>query len=88
MVVGLKDLGESVTVEVRASHEALISLLRSQKETIIRHLEVKDVRTNILIDPNAAGTQERRDGKESKRRLVQAVSQNEGAFGTFLETFA
>jgi hypothetical protein len=88
VVLGLRDLGRTVTVEVRASHQGLISLLQSQKDAIIRHLEGKDVRTNIFIDPNASGTPERRDGRESKRRVLKAIRHDDTVFGTFLETFA
>jgi hypothetical protein len=88
VVLGLRDLGRTVTVEVKASHQGLISLLQSQKDAIIRHLDSKDVRTNIFIDPNASGTPERRDGRESKRRVLKAIRHSDKVFGTFLETFA
>jgi hypothetical protein len=88
VVVGLKDLGQTVAVEVKASHQGLINLLESQKDAIIKHLEGKDVKTNVLIDPNASGTPERHDRRESRRRMLMARHQDREVFGTFLDTFA
>jgi hypothetical protein len=88
VVVGLKDLGQSVAVEVRASHQGLINLLQSQKESIVRHLEGKDVRTSFLIDPNASRTPDRRDRRETKRHVFTTARRSDKVFGTFLDTFA
>jgi hypothetical protein len=88
VVVGLKDFGQTVAVEVRASHQGLISLLQSQKEAIIKHLEGKEVRTNIMIDPNASGTPERRDRREGKKRAFINAPQGDEVFGRFFDTFA
>jgi hypothetical protein len=88
VVVGLKDFGQTVAVEVRASHQGLINLFQSQKDAIIRHLEGKEVRTNIVIDPNASGTPERRDRREGKRRIFTSAPQGDEVFGTFFYTFA
>ena len=74
LVIGMKDLGQTVTVEVRASHDATVSLLQSQRDTIIRHLEGKDVHANILIDPNASGTPERRDRRDAGKQRTFPIS--------------
>jgi hypothetical protein len=86
LVLGMKDLGQTVTVEVRASHDATVNLLQSQRDTIIRHLEGKDVHTNIVIDPNASGTPEKRDRRDMKkqRTFPSAPKEDEG-FGELLE---
>ena len=68
LVLGLKDLGQTVTVEVRASNQGMINLLQSQRDVIISHLEGKDISANIVIDPNASGTPEKRDRRETRQR--------------------
>ena len=89
VVLGLKDLGPSVTVEVRASDQGIINLLQSQKESILRNLEGKDVHANIFIDPNASGTPDKRDRRETgKQRTFQSTPTVEAGFGEFLDVFA
>ena len=61
LVLGLKDLGGSVTVEVKASNQGMIDLLQSQRDVIISRLESKDIYADLVIDPNASGTPEKRD---------------------------
>ena len=63
LVLGLKDLGQTVTVEVRGSNQGMINLLQSQRDVIISHLEGKDISANIVIDPNASGTPRREIGE-------------------------
>lgn len=87
LVLGLKDLGQSVTVEVRASNQGMINLLESQRDVIVKHLEGKDIHTNIVIDPNASATPEKRERREARQaRFPKAPVQDE-EFGTFLESF-
>jgi len=89
VVLGLKDLGPTVTVEVKASDQGIISLLQSQKDSIIRNLEGKDVHANIYIDPNASGTPDKRDRRETgKQRTFQPAPQGDAGFGEFLDVFA
>jgi len=87
LVLGLKDLGQSVTVEVRASNQSMINLLTSQRDAIVRHLEGKDIHANIVIDPNASETPERREKREARQARAAANPGQDGdeAFGTFLE---
>jgi hypothetical protein len=86
LVLGMKDLGQTVTVEVRASHDATVSLLQSQRDTIIRHLEGKDVHTNIVIDPNASGTPEKRDRRDTqKQRTFPSAPKEDEGFGELLD---
>jgi hypothetical protein len=88
VVLGLKDLGPSVTVEVRASDQGIVNLLQSQKDSIIRNLEGKDVHANIFIDPNASGTPDKRDrGETGKQRTFQSTPEVDEGFGEFLDVF-
>ena len=89
VVLGMKDLGQTVSVEVKASQDGIVSLLQSQKDTIVRHLEGKDVHAQIVIDPNASGTPEKRERKETgKQRTFRPAQAADAGFGEFLEVFA
>ncbi len=88
LVLGLKDLGQTVTVEIRGSNQGMINLLQSQRDVIISHLEGKDISANIIIDPNASGTPERRDRRETKQRTFAARGKVGGGFDGILEIFA
>jgi hypothetical protein len=86
LVLGMKDLGQTVTVEVRASHDAITSLLQSQKDTIIRNLEGKDVHANVVIDPNSSNTYEGKDRRDTEHQRTFPFAQKEDeGFGEVLE---
>ncbi|OPY67141.1 MAG: hypothetical protein A4E57_02443 [Syntrophorhabdaceae bacterium PtaU1.Bin034] len=90
LVLGLKDLGQSISVEVKASHQGIVTLLESEKAAIMRHLEGKDIHANILVDPNASGTWEKRDrreSRESRQRLLASRLPEETDFSELLEVF-
>jgi hypothetical protein len=88
VVVAMKDLGGAIAVEVKASHQGLVSLLQAQKDAIVRHLEGKDLRTNIYIDPNASGTPDRRQQRDARRGPFEQSRRDAAAAGTFPEMFA
>jgi hypothetical protein len=88
LVLGLKDLGQTVTVEVRGSSQGMINLLQSQRDVIISHLEGKDISANIVIDPNASGTPEKRDRREMRQRTSGPRGKSGGGFDGLLEIFA
>ena len=88
LVLGLKDLGQTVTVEVKGSNQGMINLLQSQRDVIISHLEGKDISANIIIDPNASGTSEKRERREMRQRTSAARAKVGGGFDGLLEIFA
>jgi hypothetical protein len=89
LVLGLKDLGQTVTVDVRASNQGMINLLQSQRDVIIRHLEGKDISANIVIDPHASGTPGKRDRRETKQGTLAARGKKGATgFNGLLEIFA
>jgi hypothetical protein len=85
LVLGLKDLGRSVTVEVKASNQGMIDLLQSQRDVIISRLEGKDIYADLVIDPNASGTPEKRDRRETGQSMPGPGKQTGEGFRTFLE---
>jgi len=88
LVLGLKDLGHTVTVEIRGSNQGMINLLQSQRDVIISHLEGKDISANIVIDPNASGTPEKQERRETRQRTSAARAKVSGGFDGLLEVFA
>ena len=67
-----------------------MNLLQSQKDSIIKSLEGKDVHANIFIDPNASETlrDKRERGETGKQRTFQSTPQVDEGFGEFLDVFA
>ncbi len=89
VVLGLKDLGQTISVEVKASHQAIIGLLESQKDVITKHLEAKDVHTNIFIDPDSSAKQDQKDRREGKQQLRTSRSRNDAeGFAEVLEVLS
>jgi hypothetical protein len=88
LVLGLKDLGHTVTVEIRGSNQGMINLLQSQRDVIISHLEGKDISANIVIDPNASGTPEKQERRGTRQRTSAARAKVSGGFDGLLEVFA
>ena len=88
LVLGLKDLGSSVTVEVKASNQGMIDLLQSQRDVIVSRLEGKDINANLIIDPNASGTPEKRDKREAGQRTPGRGKQTGDGFRAFLDAIA
>ncbi len=86
LILGMKDLGQTVSVEVRASHDAITSLLQSQKDMIIKNLEGKDIHANVTIDPNSSNTYEGKDRRDTERQRAFAFAHKEDeGFGEVLE---
>jgi hypothetical protein len=88
VILGLKDLGKSISVEVRASNQGLANLLQSQKEAIMRHLQNRDVRTSIFVDPYTSGNPERRERRDQRQGSPSSPQKNPEKFGRILEIIA
>ncbi len=87
LLVGLKNEGQKVIVDVKSSNEGMINVLQNQKDTISRNLEEKHVYTSIFIDPEADGGFERRESRQNGRRDEQD-SISKANFGEYLEASA
>jgi|GEM_PF-6190797 len=87
LLVGLKNDGQRVTVDIRTTNEGVINLLQTQKDDIARNLEEKNVFTNIFVDPDGDGSFERREERrENQRNSKETAKQKD--FIEFLETVA
>ncbi len=85
LLVGLKNDGQRVTVDIRTTNEGVINLLQTQKDDIARNLEEKNVFTNIFVDPDGDGSFERREARrENQRNSKETAKQKD--FIEFLET--
>jgi hypothetical protein len=86
VLVGLRDEGSRVTVEVRTANENTMNFLQSQKEELVKSLENKNILTTIHvdIDQDAQGQrqqrQQRRDGGDDTGEKQD--------FGAFFEALA
>jgi hypothetical protein len=86
LLVGLKNEGQKVMVDIKASNEGVTNILQTQKDVISRNLEEKRVYTNIYVDPDANGSFERRESRREDRQNRQDSGKTN--FIEFLETSA
>ncbi len=86
VLVGLRDEGSSVTVEVRGASESTMNFLQSQKEDITRSLENRNIQTTIHvdIDQDAEGRRQQRQHRDAGEN--ETVEQQD--FGSFFEALA
>jgi len=86
VLVGLRDQGSSVTVEVKTSSESTMNFLQSQKEDIARTLENKNIQTTIHVDIDQ-DAQEKRQQRQ-RREAGESETADQQDFGTFFEALA
>jgi hypothetical protein len=86
LLVGFKEHGQRVTVEVKTTNEGMGNFLQSQKEEISRQLEGKHIYANIYVDIQNENREKReqRDSKHKKR----SDEQEKQDFVGFLEAMA
>jgi hypothetical protein len=67
LLVGLRHEGQKVIVDVKASNDGLVNLLQAHKDDIARHLEDKNIFTNIFVQPDGERNFERQNQREDKK---------------------
>jgi len=67
LLVGLKQEGQKVIVEVKASNDGLVNLIQAHKDDIARHLEDKNIFTSIFVQPDGEKNSERQNQRENKK---------------------
>jgi hypothetical protein len=87
VLLGLRDGGQRVVVEIKSASEGIMALLQSQKEEIGRHLESRNIQATIFIDPNSEGNDPRKQNKRQSRRQSGQDRKQQG-FIEFLEGLA
>ena len=71
LLVGLRDEGQRIAVELRSPNQGLMSLLQTNKETIVRNLEGKNINTTIWVDPINREDLSGRERREERRDAQQ-----------------
>ncbi|MGD0236852.1 MAG: hypothetical protein ABSC55_20260 [Syntrophorhabdales bacterium] len=66
LLVGLRDQAGKIVVQVRSADEHMVSLLESQKDAIVRHLEAKQISSSISVSP-IEGDGAKRQGREQPK---------------------
>jgi len=67
LLVGLKHEGQKVIVDVKASNDSLANLVQSHKDDIARHLEDKNIFTNIFVQPDGEKNFQRQNRKDQNK---------------------
>jgi hypothetical protein len=67
LLVGLKQEGQKVIVDVKASNDGLVNLIQAHKDDIARHLEDKNIFTSIFVQPDGEKNSERQNERENKK---------------------
>jgi hypothetical protein len=68
LLVGLRDQAGKIVVQVRSADEHMVSLLESQKDAIVRHLEAKQISSSISISPIEEDLT-KRQGREQPKNM-------------------
>jgi 3-deoxy-D-arabino-heptulosonate 7-phosphate (DAHP) synthase len=88
LLVGLKDQGNIITVEVRTTNETMGNFLLSQKEEIAKQLEGKNVYTNIYVDVQNENSQKREQKEQKEQKKVNHEEKAKNDFDAFIEAVA
>ena len=86
LLVGLKEDGGRVTVELRSANENMMNLLQSQKEDITKNLEAKNIHASIHVDLDQDGSG--RHGRKNDSGNRDDEEQDGQDFSSFIEALS
>jgi hypothetical protein len=86
VLVGLRDEGSRVTVEVKTANENTMNFLQSQKEELVKSLESKNILTTIHVDIDQ-DAQGQRQQRQQRRDSGDDTGEKQD-FGVFFEALA
>lgn len=86
ILVGLRDEGTSVTVEVKTANENTMNFIQSQKDDLMKNLEDKHIMTTIHVDIDQDAEGRQQHGR--RREDDQDGAEESQDFGTFFEAMA
>lgn len=86
ILIGLRDEGRSVTVEVKTANENTLNFIQSQKNDLVKNLEDKHIMTTIHVDIDQDAQNRREQGK--RRDNGRDSAEEEHDFGNFFEALA
>ena len=85
LIVGLKDHGQTVAVEIKTTDESMGNFLSSQKGEITKQLEEKNVYANIHVDMENDNLQKRKQEERNKQKNANRERKLEDDSNTFME---
>jgi hypothetical protein len=85
ILVGLKDQGQRISVEVKTTNEGMGNFLQSQKEEIAKQLEGRFVYANIHVDVQSENPQKREQKEQKKANHEEKAGSD---FAAFIEAVA
>jgi hypothetical protein len=68
LLVGFKDQAGKIIIQVRCADQNMVNLLESQKETIVRNLEAKQISSTISVSPIEEDLT-KRQGREQPKNM-------------------
>ncbi len=86
ILVGMRNEGTSVTVEVKTANNNTMNFIQSQKNDLVRNLEDKHIMTTIHVDIDQDAQRRHEQGRH-RERGEDAAEQAED-FGNFFEALA
>jgi hypothetical protein len=85
LIVGLKDQGQTVAVEIKTTDENMGNFLSSQKGEITKQLEEKNVYANIHVDMENDNQQKRKQEEHNKQKNENRERMLTDDFDAFME---
>jgi len=86
ILVGLKDEGQKISVQIKTGSEGVMNFIQSQKDAIIKSLEGKNIYATIMVDINDQRGFERNNRDGGKEENTRDEEQEE--FGAYLNAMA
>ncbi len=80
LMVGLKEQAGKIVVQVKSADQNMVGFLESQKETIVRNLESKQVSSTITVSPIEENLAERRGREQQSRERWERRREPENQF--------
>jgi hypothetical protein len=68
LMIGLKEQAGKMIIQVRSADENVVNFLQSQKETIVRHLEAKQISSSISVNAIEEDVS-KRQGREQPKNM-------------------
>ena len=86
LLVGFKEEGSRVTVELKTTNENILNILQTQKDDMTKNLEGKNIFVSIHVDLDQNG--QGKQGKHNGRGDKGEEGQDDKDFSAFIEALA
>jgi hypothetical protein len=88
LLIGLRDQGNGITVEVKTTNETMGNFLLSQKEEIAKQLEGKNVYAHIYVDVQNENSRKREQREQGEQKRANREEKANDDFDAFIEAVA